>query len=147
MKKITLITLVSLAALYSCSKEDSCSFTKSTFENKTYKLVQRVDSNGIDVTNRWVSQQDPCTKTERERYTFNNDGTYRNFQTPTTMVGCTTRNYTGMWDVKIVNGKNIFKIDASETIIDAFDCNSFTIVNIDTLGQSILKVVSKLEKI
>ena len=146
MKKITLITLVSLAALYSCSKEDSCSFTKSTFENKTYKSVFKVDSNGIDITNRWVSQQDPCDNLERYRLTLNSDGTYRNYETP--MAGCTTRvDRKGTWDVKIMNGKNIFKIDASETIIDAFNCNSFTFVNIDTVGQSIFKFVSKLEKI
>ena len=146
MKKITLITLVSLAALYSCSKEDSCSFTKSTFENKTYKIVFKVDSNGIDVTNRWISSQGPCNNPERYRLTLNSDGTYRDYETP--MAGCTTRvDIKGTWDVKVVNGKNIFKTNSNEEIADAFDCNSITFVYIDTVGQSIIKYIGKYVKI
>ena len=146
MKKITLITLVSLAALYSCSKEDSCSFTKSTFENKTYKSVIKVDSNGIDITNRWISSQGPCNNPERYRLTLNSDGTFRDYETP--MAGCTTRvDIKGTWDVKVVNGKNIFKTNSNEEIADAFDCNSITFVYIDTVGQSIIKYIGKYVKI
>ena len=145
MKKITLITLVSLAALYSCSKEDSCSFTKSTFENKTYKNVIKVDSNGIDITNRWISSQGPCYSLERH-LTLNSDGTYRYYETP--MAGCRTRgDAKGTWDVKVVNGKIIFKTNSNESIADAFDCNSITFVNIDTVGQSIIKYIGKYVKI
>jgi hypothetical protein len=147
MKKITLFTIVFIALLYSCSKEESCSFTKSTFENKTYKTILKVDSNGIDITNAYISSLGQCYNPERDRVVFNSDGTYRDYQMPTTMVGCTTRNYTGTWDVKVLNGKNILKTGSTEGIIDAFDCNSFTFAYIDTIGQSIIKYTQKYVKI
>ena len=74
MKKITLFALILSALIFSCSKEDSCSFSKETFQGKTYKMsIESVDSNGINITNSFKNRynNDPCDLIERERFTLN----------------------------------------------------------------------------
>ncbi len=154
MKKITLSALILSAFIISCSKsEDSCSFSKETFQGKTYRQsIERVDSNGIDITNSYKNRNnnDPCKSLERDRLTLNSDGTYKFFQTP--ISGCTTRNdQTGTWSMLTQNGKNLLMIgssgssSSSATEIYKFDCNSFQII--DSSSSSDYTLVIKFSKI
>lgn len=154
MKKITLFALILSALIISCSKsEDSCSFSKETFQGKTYReSIERVDSNGIDITNSYKNRfnNDPCKSLERDRVTLNSDGTYKSFQT--TISGCTTRNdQTGTWSMLTHNGKNLLMIGSSGSSsssaieIYKFDCNSFQIKN--SSSSSDYTIVTKLSKI
>ena len=154
MKKITLFALILSALIISCSKsEDSCSFSKETFQGKTYRLsIERVDSNGIDITNSYKhrNNNDPCKSLERDRLTLNSDGTYKFFQTP--ISGCTTRNdQTMTWSMLTQNGKNLLMIgssgssSSSATEIYKFDCNSFQII--ESSSSSDYTIVTKCSKI
>jgi hypothetical protein len=158
MKKITLSALILSALIISCSKsEDSCSFSKETFQGKTYKMsIESVDSNGINITNSFKNRynNDPCDLIERDRFTLNSDGTYKSFQTP--LAGCTTRNdQTGTWSVLTQNGKNLMMFrssgssSSSSEEIYKYDCNSFQFILIES-GQSsgvIVKIGYKFSKI
>ena len=153
MKKITLFALILSALIISCSKsEDSCSFSKETFQGKTYRLsIERVDSNGIDITNSYKNRNnnDPCKSLERDRLTLNSDGTYKFFQTP--ISGCTTRNdQTKTWSMLTQNGKNLFMIGSSGspslvTEIYKFDCNSFQVI--ESSSSSDYTIVSYWKKL
>ncbi len=154
MKKITLFALILSALIISCSKsEDSCSFSKETFQGKTYRQsIERVDSNGIDITNSYKNRfnNDPCKSLERDRLTLNSDGTYKFFQTP--ISGCTTMNdQTGTWSMLTQNGKNLLMIgssgssSSSATEIYKFDCSSFQII--ESSSSSDYTIVTKFSKI
>ncbi len=157
MKKITLYALILSAFIFSCSKsEDSCSFSKETFQGKTYVgKIESVDSNGIDITNSFKNRynNDPCKSIERDRITLNSDGTYKTFQTP--LTGCTTRNdQTGTWSVLTQNGKNLMMTGSSGSSLSSaieiykFDCNSFQIINSSSSsGVNMIKIVEKYSKI
>jgi hypothetical protein len=159
MKKITLSALILSALIISCSKsEDSCSFSKETFQGKTYVgKIESVDSNGIDITNSYKNRYNnnaSCNSIERDRFTLNSDGTYKFFQTP--LAGCTTRNdQTGTWSVLTQNGKNLMMFrssgssSSSSEEIYKYDCNSFQFILIES-GQSsgvIVKIGYKFSKI
>ena len=78
MKKITLFvtTGILLLSTFSCSKDENCSFSKATFENKTYKQsIVRIDSANVDVTSIYKEEveRDPCFN---NTVTLNSDGTY-----------------------------------------------------------------------
>ena len=157
MKKITLFALILSALIISCSKsEDSCSFSKETFQGKTYRQsIERVDSNGIDITNSYKNRNnnDPCKSIERDRFTLNSDGTYKFFQTP--ISGCTTSNdQTGTWSMLTQNGKNLLMIGSSGSSssspveIYKYDCNSFQIIDSSSSsGVNKIKIVIKFSKI
>jgi hypothetical protein len=149
--------LILSAFIFSCSKsEDSCSFSKETFQGKTYVgKIESVDSNGIDITNSFKNRynNDPCKSIERDRITLNSDGTYKTFQTP--LTGCTTRNdQTGTWSVLTQNGKNLMMTGSSGSSLSSaieiykFDCNSFQIINSSSSsGVNMIKIVEKYSKI
>jgi uncharacterized lipoprotein NlpE involved in copper resistance len=151
MKKITLSALILSAFIFSCSKEDSCSFSKETFQGKTYRVsIESVDSSGINITNSFKDRiiNDPCDNPERIRLTLNSDGTLKIFQTP--LTGCTTRNdETGTWSVLTQNGKNLFmsgssgSSSSSSEEIYKFNCNSFQIIE----SSSDFTIVFKYSKI
>jgi uncharacterized lipoprotein NlpE involved in copper resistance len=154
MKKITLFALILSALIISCSKsEDSCSFSKETFQGKTYRVsIESVDSSGINITNSFKDRfnSDPCRSIDRDRITLNSDGTYKTFQTP--LTGCTTRNdETGTWSVLTQNGKNLMMTGSSGSSsssseeIYKYDCNSFQIIN--SSSSSNYTIVFKYSKI
>jgi uncharacterized lipoprotein NlpE involved in copper resistance len=156
MKKITLSALILSALIISCSKsEDSCSFSKETFQGKTYKMsIESVDSNGINITNSFKNRynNDPCDLIERDRFTLNSDGTYKSFQTP--LAGCTTRNdQTGTWSVLTQNGKNLMMTGSSGSSsssseeIYKYDCNSFQFIESGPSSGVMIKIVYKFSKI
>jgi uncharacterized lipoprotein NlpE involved in copper resistance len=154
MKKITLSALILSAFIFSCSKsEDSCSFSKETFQGKTYRVsIESVDSSGINITNSFKDRiiNYPCDNPERFELTLNSDGTLKIFQTP--LTGCTTRDdQTGTWSMLTHNGKNLLMIGASGSSsssseeIYKFNCNSFQIIN--SSSSSNYTIVFKYSKI
>jgi hypothetical protein len=141
MKNLILTTLlgIQLITVSSCSKDESCSFSKSTFESKTYKnSIVRIDSSGIDVTSRWSSifTSDPCFNNTT---TLNSSGTY----TENKDSKCTEPAVNGTWKVYTTNSKNYFVFDKDTTEINSFDCNSLTVKRI----ESTFSIIVKLTKI
>ncbi len=129
MNKIALLTTAAilLLATFSCSKDESCSFSKSTFENKTYKTsIVKIDSSGVDVTSRYSALLtiDPCFNNTT---TLNASGTY----TTNKVSNCTEPAKTGVWSVNTTNSKNYFVIDGSSSEVSAFDCNSVSVKEIN----------------
>jgi hypothetical protein len=125
MKKIALFitTGILLFTVFSCSKDENCNFSKSTFENKTYKTsIVRIDSSGVDVTSRYSALLtiDPCFNNTT---TLNASGTY----TTNKVSNCTDPAISGVWSVNTTNGKNYFVLDGSSSEVSAFDCNSVSI--------------------
>ncbi len=138
MKNLILATLMSiiLISVYSCSKNESCSFTKSTFESKTYKnSVVRIDSSGIDVTSRWstIFTSNPCFN---NTITLNSSGTY----TENKDSKCTDPTKNGNWKVYTSNSKNYFVLDKDTSEINSFDCNSLTIKRTEASFSMTLKL-------
>lgn len=141
MKNLILASIVSiiLISVYSCSKDENCSYTKSTFESKTYKnSIVRIDSSGIDVTSRWSSifTSNPCFN---NTITLNSSGTY----TENKDSKCTDSTQNGTWKAYTTNSKNYFVFDKDTTEITSFDCNSLTVKRI----ESTFSITVKLTKI
>jgi uncharacterized lipoprotein NlpE involved in copper resistance len=154
MKKIISSALILSAFIFSCSKsEDSCSFSKETFQGKTYRVsIESVDSSGINITNSFKDRiiNYPCDNPERFELTLNSDGTLKIFQTP--LTGCTTSDdQTGTWSMLTHNGKNLLMIGSSGSSsssseeIYKFNCNSFQIIN--SSSSSNYTIVFKYSKI
>ena len=125
MNKIALLMTAAILLLgtFSCSKDENCSFSKSTFENKTYKTsIVKIDSSGVDVTSRYSALLtiDPCFNNTT---TLNASGSY----TTNKVSNCTEPAKTGVWSVNTTNGKNYFVLDGSSSEVSAFDCNSVSI--------------------
>lgn len=129
MNKIALLMTAAILLLgtFSCIKDESCSFSKSTFENKTYKTsIVKIDSSGVDVTSRYSALLtiDPCFNNTT---TLNASGTY----TTNKVSNCTEPAKTGVWSVNTTNSKNYFVIDGSSSEVSAFDCNSVSVKEIN----------------
>lgn len=141
MKKITLLvtTGILLLTTFSCSKDENCSFSKSTFENKTYKSsIVKIDSSGVDVTSRYVAlyTNDPCSNNTT---TLNSDGTYKENKAS----NCTNSAQNGIWSVNTTNGKNFIVVDGRSMEVSSFDCNSITI----SQTSSFITITQKITKI
>ena len=143
MKKIILISTIGffLATLFSCSKTEnqSCTFGKSSFENKTYKpSLIKVESNGADVTSTIGAMitSDPCFN---NTITLNSSGNY----TDNRDSKCTEPSENGTWKVFTSNNKNYIVFDEDTAEVVAFDCNSITAKRI----ESSLIITAKLTKI
>jgi hypothetical protein len=143
MKKLFLtISLgIILASLFSCSKTENqtCTFAKSSFENKTYKpSLQKVELNGVDVTSTIGSMitSDPCFN---NTITLNSSGNYTDNKDP----NCTDSTQNGVWKVFTSNSKNfiVFNNDTAEII--TFDCNSLTVKRLEMS----FAITAKLSKI
>lgn len=143
MKKIILTTTIGflLVSLFSCSKTENqtCSFEKSSFENKTYKpSLLKVESNGLDVTSTIGSMitSDPCFN---NTITLNSSGNY----TDNKDSKCTEPSENGTWKVYSSNNKNYIVFDQDTAEVVSFDCNSITAKRI----ESSLSITAKLTKI
>jgi hypothetical protein len=122
MKKIISSALILSAFIFSCSKsEDSCSFSKETFQGKTYKITLiKVDSSGIDITSREINVflNDPCSNTTIK---LNSDGT----TIENKPINCMGNSTDGFWSLKTINDINFINNDE----VISYDCNSIIYID------------------
>jgi hypothetical protein len=138
-KSIFSLLMMSLLVMMtnSCSKSNPsssvgiCSFSKETFQGKTYKFTyKKIDSNGIDRTNVYNAGDTFCSSDSRWRWSLG-DGLCTKYQiTGPQYARCTTQVHNGTW---ALGEKNGFKFLAfywtagwRDTLyFQRFDCNSF----------------------
>jgi hypothetical protein len=143
MKKIIFNSTIGLflVTLFSCSKTENqtCTFGKSTFENKTYKpSLIKVESNGVDVTSTIGAMitSDPCFI---NTITLNSSGNF----TENKDSKCTDPTENGTWKVYSSNNKNYFVFEKDTAEVISFDCNSMTFKRL----ESSFSITGKLTKI
>lgn len=129
----------------SCSKSNSsssggiCPFSKETFQGKIYKATyKKLDSNGIDITNRFNASDTFCASNNRWRLGL--DATVCTYyQIPLSpSSSCTTQAYKGVWSIHEQNSMKyiactFFPASSHATqgvwndtfYFERFDCNSF----------------------
>lgn len=143
MRKIILTSTIGfiLVALSSCSKTENqtCSYEKTTFENKTYKpSLIKVELNGADVTSTigTMITSDPCFN---NTITLNTSGNY----TDNKNSNCTDSTQNGVWKVYSSNSKNYVVFDNDTAEVITFDCNSITVKRFEMS----FAITAKLSKI